>query len=124
MRMKKSKLLKIIFTIIYIIGIGLSVYYGVKFCLQSDHVSAPDAMIPFTDSEIAFTRIAMGCPLMMLSAVSMWWVYDLKHTQHFRRNSVLIFLPAVIDAIPFLFLVGFVIVLIIEAYLEVLGILP
>lgn len=122
--MKKSKLLKIIFTVIYVIGIGFTVYYAVRFGLQSDHVAYPDAMIPFTDSEIAFTRMAMGCPLMMLSAFSMMWVYDLKHTQHPRRNSVLIFLPAVIDGIPFLFVVGFIIVLIIEAYLEVLGILP
>lgn len=119
---KKSKLLKIIFTIIYVIGIGFTVYYGVRFCMQSDHVSAPDAMIPFTDSEIAFTRMAMGCPLMMLSALSMMWVYDLKNAQHSRRNIFLIFLPAIVDAIPFLFLVGLVIFMIIEAYLEILGI--
>lgn len=122
--MKKSKWMKILLTVIYVIGVGCNLYLLLMMCLHPNHVEAPDAMLPMTDFERAFVMMAIGFLPMAASVLSTVWVYDLKQTRHSRRNCVLIFLPAIIDAIPFVFMVGLVIVMIVEAYLEILGILP
>lgn len=122
--MKKSNWLKIFLTVIYVIGVGCNLYLLLTMCLHPNHVEAPDAMLPMTDFERAFVMLAIGFLPMAASAFSMMWVYGLKQTRHPRRNGVLIFLPAIVDAIPFVFMVGLAIVMIVEAFLEILGILP
>lgn len=122
--MKKAKWLKILLTVIYVIGVGCNLYLLLMMCLHPNHVEDPAAMLPMTDFEWAFVMMAIGFLPMAASALATVWVYDLKQTRHPRRNSVLILIPAIIDAIPFVFMVGLVIVMIVEAYLEILGILP
>ncbi len=121
--MKKAKWLKILLTVIYVIGVGCNLYLLLTMCLHPNHVGDPAAMLPMTDFEWAFVMMAIGFLPMAASALATVWVYDLKQTRHPRRNSVLILIPAIIDAIPFVFMVGLVIVMIAEACLEILGIL-
>ena len=121
--MKKSKGLKILLTVIYVMGIGGNLSLLLMMCLHPHHVAAPDAMLPMTDFERAFVMMAIGFLPMAVSALSMVWVYDLKHSLHRRRNIVLVLLPAVIDAVPFVFMVGLVMVMLAEALLEIPGLI-
>ena len=121
--MKKSKWLKMLLTVMYVIGIGCNLYLLLLMCLHPDHVAAPDAMLPMTDAERAFVMMAAGFLPMAGAACSVAWVYDLKHTLHRRRNLFLVLLPAIIDAVPFVFMVGLVLVMLVEALLEVLGLI-
>ncbi|MBQ1411778.1 MAG: hypothetical protein IIY93_01170 [Clostridia bacterium] len=121
--MKQSKWLKILLTVVYGIGVGCNLYLLLMMCLHPHHVEAPDAMLPMTDFERAFVMMASGFLPMTASALSMIWVYALKQTRHPRRNSGLMLLPAMVDAIPFVFMVGLVIVMMAETVLEILGIL-
>lgn len=121
--MKKSKWLKILLTAVYVMGVGCNLSLLLLMCLHPRHVAAPDAMLPMTDFERAFVMMAIGFLPMAASALSMAWAYDLKHTLHRRRNTVLVLLPAVIDAVPFVFMVGLVLVMLAEALLEILGLI-
>lgn len=121
--MKKSKWLKMLLTVMYVIGIGCNLSLLLMMCLHPNHVAAPDAMLPMTDFARAFVMMAIGFLPMAASAFSMVWVYDLKKSLHRRRNIFLVLLPAVIDAVPFVFMVGLVLVMLVEALLEVLGLI-
>lgn len=121
--MKKTKWLKILLTVIYVMGIGCNLYLLLLMCLHPNHVQSPDAMLPMTDFERAFVMMAMGFLPMAASALSLVWVYDLKYSLHRRRNIFLTLLPAVIDAAPFVFMVGLVTVMLVKAWLEVLGVI-
>lgn len=121
---KKSKWIQMILVLIYIIGVGFTVHYGITFCMHNTYVANPDAMLPFTEYERALIMMAFGCPFMVASVVSIVWCYDLRHTKHAKRNMFLVSLPAIVDLIPFVFAIVFLVFLILEGYLETLGIIP
>ena len=121
---QKSLFVRIIVTAIYVIGILMTAYLGVKCFLPSTTEPDPMAMIPFTENERAFILMAFGFPFMLASCLSVIWAYGLRKSSNRRRNTLLALIPAIVDGIPFLVVAGFIIVMIVEGFLEVLGILP
>ena len=121
--MGKSKLIKIILTVIYLTGVVFTIYYGIKYCLHSTYVSNPDAMLPFMEYERAFILMAVGFPFMLASTISVIRAWHLKKARHSRLKIVLVSLPAIVDAVPFVVGVGFILFLLVEGYLEAFGIL-
>ena len=121
---KKSMPFRIIVTVVYIIGIAMTAYLGVKCFLPPASELDPMAMIPFTKNERAFVMMAFGFPFMLAASLSVIWAYGMKKSQHPRRNILLVLIPAVIDAIPFVAVAGILLVMLAEGYLEALGILP
>ena len=121
---KKSMPVRIIVTVIYVIGIAISGYLTVKCFLPPVSEPNPDAMIPFTENEAAFIMMGFGFPFMLSSCLSVVWAYGLKKTEHSRRNILLALIPAIIDGIPFVVVAGILLVMLVEGFLEVLGILP
>ena len=59
---KKSMPVRIAVTVIYVIGILMTAYLGVKCFLPSTTEPDPMAMIPFTENERAFIMMAFGFP--------------------------------------------------------------
>ena len=104
---KKSMPVRIIVTVIYVMS-----------------EPNPDAMIPFTENESAFIMMAFGFPFMLASCLSVVWAYGLRKSAKPRRNSFLALIPAIIDGIPFVVVAGILLVMLVEGFLEVLGILP
>lgn len=121
---KKSLFVRIIVTAIYVIGILMTAYLGVKCFLPSTTEPDPMAMIPFTENERAFILMAFGFPFMLASCLSMIWAYGLRKAAKPRRNTFLALIPAIIDGIPFVVVAGIVLIMLVEGYLEALGILP
>ena len=121
---KKLMPVRIIVTVIYVIGIAVSVYYAVKCFLPPASEPNPDAMIPFTENESACITMAFGFPFMLASCLSVIWAYGLRKSAKPRRNSFLALIPAIIDGIPFVVVAGILLVMLVEGFLEVLGILP
>ena len=121
---KKSIPVRIIVTVIYVIGIAISGYLTVKCFLPPASEPNPDAMIPFTENESAFIKMAFGFPFMLASCLSVIWAYGLKKTEHSRRNILFALIPAVIDGIPFVVVAGVILIMLAEGFLEALGILP
>ena len=100
---KKSMPVRIIVTVVYIIGIAITLYLGVK---------------------CAFIMMAFGFPFMVASCLSVVWAYGLRKSAKPRRSTFLALIPAVIDGIPFVVVAGVLLVMLAEGYLEALGILP
>ena len=121
---KKSMPVRIIVTVIYVIGIAISGYLTVKCFLPPASEPNPDAMIPFTENERAFIMMAFGFPFMVASCLSVVWAYGLRKSAKPRRSTFLALIPAVIDGIPFVVVAGVLLVMLAEGYLEALGILP
>ena len=121
---KKLMPVRIIVTVIYVIGIAISGYLTVKCFLPPASEPNPDAMIPFTENESAYIKMAFGFPFMLASCLSVIWVYGLKKTEHSRRNILFALIPALMDGIPFLVVAGVILIMLAEGFLEVLGILP
>ena len=121
---KKSKPIRIILTVVYAVGIAMTLYFGIKCLLPSASEPNPAAMIPFTENESAFIIMACGFPLMLASCLSVIWAYGLRKSAKPRRNIILALIPAVIDGIPFVAVAGIVIVMLVEGFLEAFGILP
>ena len=121
---KKSMPARIIVTVIYAIGIAITVYLGIKCFLPPASGPNPDAMIPFTENESAFIMMAFGFPFMLASCLSVIWAYSLKKSPHPCRNIFLALIPAIIGCIPFVAVAGVMLVMLAEGYLEALGILP
>ena len=121
---KKSMPVRIALTVIYVIGILMTAYLGVKCFLPSTTEPDPMAMIPFTENERAFVLMAFGFPFMLASCLSVIWAYGLRKTSKPRRNTFLALIPAIVDGIPFVVIAGILLVMLAEGFLEVLGILP
>ena len=121
---KKSMTVRIIVTVIYVIGIAISGYLTVKCFLPPASEPNPDAMIPFTENEAAFIMMGFGFPFMLSSCLSVVWAYGLRKSAKPRRNSFLALIPALMDGIPFVVVAGILLVMLVEGFLEVLGILP
>jgi len=121
---KKSMPVRIALTVIYVIGILMTAYFGVKCFLPSTTEPDPMAMIPFTENERAFVLMAFGFPFMLASCLSVIWAYGLRKTSKPRRNTFLALIPAIVDGIPFVVIAGILLVMLAEGFLEVLGILP
>ncbi|MBR1852451.1 MAG: hypothetical protein IJ794_04665 [Lachnospiraceae bacterium] len=118
--MMGTKILKIFLVLIYGIGVGFTLYYAIKFCMHSTYVAYPDAMIPFTEYQRAFAIMALGCPFMAASTVSVIWAYGLRKAKHAGRKMLLLAVPAIIDAIPLTFIIGvFVVGLVMQAMREI-----
>ena len=111
-------------TVVYIIGIAITLYLGVKCFLPPTSEPDPDAMIPFTENERAFIMMAFGFPFMVASCLSVVWAYGLRKSANRRRNTFLALIPAIVDGIPFLVVAGVILIMLVEGFLEVLGILP
>lgn len=119
---KKSLTVRIIVTVVYVIGIAFTAYLGVKCFLPSTTAPAPTAMIPFTENESAFVIMAFGFPFMLGSCLSVIWAYGLRKSPKPRRNTLLALIPAFIDGIPFVAVAGIVLIMLAEGFLEIWGI--
>lgn len=122
--MKQSKAVKVVVTVIYIVGICITAYLGVKCFLPSVSEPDPMAMIPFTENEKALITMALGFPFMLASSLLVIWAYELRKSGHSRRGVFFALIPAIIDGIPFLIVAGVITVMMAKGYLEALGLLP
>jgi hypothetical protein len=93
--MNKTKLLKILLTVIYLIGIGCVVYYGILYLTHSTTIPNPEAMLPMMQYEVGAWALMMGAPFMMASSLSVIWVYQTKAVLH----RILLLLPAIADVL-------------------------
>ncbi len=92
MNAKAGSALKIIFSVIYAIGIICVVVLSGMYLQHSTIVPNPDAMIPMMKYEIAAWRLIIGLPFMIASCISIVLVYKIRKV----TKRMLISLPAVV----------------------------
>jgi hypothetical protein len=93
--MNKNKILKIILTCIYLIGIGCVGYYGILYLKHSTTIPNPEAMLPMMQYEVGAWTLMIGLPFMIASCISVILIYKTKALLH----KILLLLPAIIDTI-------------------------
>ncbi|WP_408069850.1 hypothetical protein [Butyrivibrio sp. JL13D10] len=102
---------KIIATVIYTIGIGCVLFFGLSAIIGGSTVSNPNAMIPFTEFERNIIMLGIGFIPMIASCLFMLSAYGIKE----RSKKILVLIPGIVTGIPFMFGVCFV------GYLLILG---
>jgi hypothetical protein len=92
MNTRSGSVLKIIFSIIYVIGIICVVVFSGMYLQHSTIVPYPDAMLPMMKYEIAAWRLLIGFPFMAASCISIVLAYKLRKV----TKMILVSLPAVV----------------------------
>ena len=91
-----EKILKIIWGSIYFIGTCITLILSIVFLSGSEIIINPDAMVPVQLNEQAFELLALGTMPMLIVCYIVYKVYDIKKTYHYRRNTIILFIPGVI----------------------------
>ena len=111
---------RIIATTIYIVGICCVLYLGIKGILGGDQIAPsgnPNPMLEFTEFESSVFMLAIGCIPMVASCLFMIRAYKIKD----KAKIICILIPGLITAIPFIFVAGFMLLLMGLAVLDIMG---
>lgn len=103
-----NKPVKIISDIIYGLGAAIVVALGAVALFGSNTAVFPDAMIPYSQKELAFIWLAFGTIPMVAACFAVYYFNALQKSAHKTRNFILIFLPGFICAACALFIIGVV----------------
>ena len=102
------KIAKIIFNIIYCVGVAITLCLIIISIFGANKVVNPNSMLLMTWQEIAFCWLAFGSVPMILVCIFVYKFNDIKNTAHKRRNFIFIFLPGFICLTCALFVIGVV----------------
>jgi hypothetical protein len=108
--MNWTKTLKIISNAIYTVGVVIVLCLGTINIFGSNEPINSSAMIPFTWKEQAFIWLALGTVPMILACMAVYKFNAMRSSIHKNRNFIFIFLPGFICSACALFLIGVIIV--------------
>ena len=111
-----QKTKKIIATIIYVIGVCCVIFFGISAIVGGDTVKYPDVMLPVTEFERNSEILGIGFIPMCLSCIFLISAY--KPDKLWKK--LLIMLPAVITAVPFVIGVAVFATMIFKAILDLI----
>lgn len=112
-----SKAARIISNIVYAVGTVITAtLVGIALFGPNQTVN-PEAMLPFTLKEQAFTWLAFGATPMVLACMAVFRFNEIKNSVNKKRNFVLIFLPGFACSACALFVIGVVIVGMINSFI-------
>jgi len=115
--MNKTKIVKFISNITYSVGVLIVLYLGVVSLFGSNEVMYPDAMLPFTYKERAFLLLVFGTAPMVLACMAVYKFNAIKNSVHKKRNFIFIFLPGFICSACAVFVVGVIILGMINSFI-------
>lgn len=95
--------------LIYGVGTCCVILFLAMALLGGNTVTQPDAMLPFTEFEVNFVRLAVGCIPMVLSCLFLIKSFDVKSI----RNRIIILIPGIITVIPFVVVAGVIIMMLV-----------
>lgn len=108
---------RIISNTVYGIGVVITVIISYIALFGSTQIIHPEAMIPFTWKEQAFVWLAFGTLPMFLTCMAVYHFNALKNSLHKKRNFILIFWPSLICIACVLFIIGLLIVGMVNSFL-------
>lgn len=91
-----KKIVKIIWGNVYFIGTCITLMLSILFLSGSDIIINPDAMLPIKLNEQAFELLAFGAIPMVIACYMVYKVYEIKKSDHYKRNIIIIFMPGII----------------------------
>ncbi len=112
-----SRTARIISNIIYGIGAVITAALAGISIFGSNQAVNPEAMLPVTWKEQAFMWLAFGSIPMLLACMAVYRFNEVKNSTHKKRNFVLIFLPGFACSACALFVIGVVIVGMINSFI-------
>ena len=114
--MNCPKILRIISNAVYTVGVVIVLYLATISIFGSNEPINSTAMIPFTWKEHAFIWLALGIVPMLLACMAVYKFNDIKISTHKNRNFIFIFLPGFICSACALFVIGVIIVGMINSF--------
>ena len=108
--MNWRKALKFAANSVYTVGVAIALCLGTISLFGSNQVVYPEAMIPYTWREQAFIWLAFGTVPMLLSCMAVYACNNIKNSTNKKRDFIFIFLPGFICSACALFVIGVVIV--------------
>ena len=115
--MNHTKIFKIASNIIYSIGAAIALALGAISLFGSNETIHPDNMIPYSCRSGAFLWLALGTVPMLLACMAVYKFNDIKNSVHKKRNFALVFLPGFICTACALYIVGLIILGIINSFI-------
>jgi len=112
-----NKTAKIISNIVYGIGVAITVTLGCIALFGSARAVNPDAMLPFSWKEMAFIWLAFGAIPMLLACMAVYKFNGIKNTPAKKRNFFLIFLPGFVCSACAIFIIGVVVIGMVNSFL-------
>ena len=112
-----NKSARMISNTIYGIGVAIAISLGGIALFGSNQMINPDVMIPFTPREQAFIWLAFGSIPMLLACMAVYKFNAVKNSSHKIRNLIIIFFPGFICAACTLFIIGLLIVGMVNSFL-------
>ncbi len=112
-----NKTARIISNTVYGIGVVIAVSLGCITLFGSAQIVNPYAMLPFTWKERAFTWLAFGAIPMLLACMAVYKFNVIKDSSNKKRKFVLIFLPGFICSACALYIIGVVIIGMVNSFL-------
>lgn len=100
---------------VYILGCICVIYLVLLALIGRNHVSNPDAMIPFTDFDRGTICLAIGCIPMVISCIALIKTFGIKD----KLKKLLVMIPGIITFIPFVAYGIFLFILLVLAVFDV-----
>ena len=114
--MGQAKIVKIISNITYSVGALIVICLGAVSLFGSSEMMNPDAMLPFTYKERAFLSLAFGTVPMLLACMAVYKFNAIKKSEHKKRSFIFVFLPGFICSACALFVIGVIILGMINSF--------
>jgi hypothetical protein len=102
---------------IYLVGVFVVFYLLTKAIVGGNTVKFPDSMIPFTEFERYSVFLGLVCIPMLVSCFLFIKAYAIKTI----KTRLLVFVPGIITAIPFVYGVGLIIVMLVLGVKDAAG---
>ncbi len=115
--MNGTKTARIVSNAIYSIGVAIAFCLGAVALFGSKEAINPMAMIPVTYKERAFMGLALGAVPMLLACMAVYRFSGIKNSSHKKRNFILLFLPGFICSACALFVLGIIIVGMVNSFI-------
>ena len=114
----KIKPIKIIFNVIYVIGVIIVLCLSAVALFGSNEAVYPDSMMLYSWRNYAFFCLAFGTIPMLLACIGFYKFNNIKRSKRKKFLFLLIFLPGFICALCALFIIGIIIFMIIRGYMH------
>ncbi len=108
--MNWTNTLKIISNAVYTVGVVIALCLGTISLFGFDETINSTAMLPFNWKEQAFIWLSLGTVPMLLVCMAVYKFNAIKNSTHKKRNFIFIFLPGFICSACALFVIGVIIV--------------
>lgn len=101
---------RVLSNVVYGIGAAIALALGLIACFGSNEPVFPEAMLPYSQKELAFLWLSLGAIPMMAACFAVYKFNALGNGPHKVRNCILVFLPGFVCCACALFIVGVVMV--------------